>query len=127
MPDNLLGVIIGGVIALLGQSTILLFNYFKWKKERKVDYLQNKRKNLEEIFSKLNTELSKSKKFDDISSDVITDFLYLCPDIVVDSFNQYMDQLYRSNDSKPPNYFDVSSAMKVAISEIESEVEKVIL
>ena len=127
MPDSLLGVILGGVIALLGQSTILYFNYIKWKKDRKVVYLQNKRKNLEEIFGKLNAEASKSAKFDDISPDVITDFLYLCPDIVVEAFSQYMDQLYRSDDNKRSDYFNVSSAMKVAISEIESEIEKAIL
>lgn len=126
MPDSLLGVIIGGIIALFGQSIILFFNNHRWKKERKLDYLQNKRKNLEIIFSKLNAE-AKSAKFDDISSDVITDFLYLCPNIVVDAFSQYMDGLYRSDGNKHPDYFNVSSAMKIAISEIESEIEKIIL
>lgn len=126
MPDSLLGVIIGGAIALLGQSIILFLNYHRWKKERKLDYLQNKRINLEKLFSKLNAE-AKSAKFDNISSDVITDFLYLCPDIVVDAFNQYMEQLYRADENKHADYFNVSSAMKIAISEIESNIEKIIL
>ena len=127
MSDTLLGVIIGGVIAILGQSISLFINHIKWKKENRIQYLQNKRQKLEEIFKKVNEELSKGIENNDYSYDAITDVLYLCPDIVVDAFSQFMKQIDESPKKNSRNLNHITDAMKVSLSEIESQIEKLIL
>ena len=127
MSDTLLGVIIGGIIAILGQSIVLLINHLKWKKENRIKYLQNKRQKLEEIFQKVNKELLKGIDDDNYSEDAITDILYLCPGIVVDAFNQFMQHKDESPKNKLNNLNNITNAMKVSLSEIESEIEKLIL
>lgn len=127
MSDTLLGVIIGGIIAILGQSITLFINYLKWKKDKRIEYLQNKRQKLEVIFEKVNKEILKGIDQADYSMDIITDVLYLCPQIVVDAFSQFMDAKDKSRNIKMGNFNNIISAMKISISEIELEIEKFIL
>ena len=48
MNEILTGVIIGGVIGIIGQIIILVFNYrnkrYIWKKEKNIEHLENKKR-----------------------------------------------------------------------------------
>jgi hypothetical protein len=127
MSDTLLGVIIGGAIAILGQSISLFINHIKWKKENRIRYLQSKRQKLEEIFKKINEELSKGIENNNYSWDTITDVFYLCPNIVVDAFSQFMQQKDESSKNNLSHLDHITAAMKVSLSEIDSQIEKLII
>ncbi len=133
MSDTLLGVLIGGAIASVVPIISLFLNISKWKREKRIDFLYNKRKQYSDLFSSLMDEMIRNevKQFN-YSMDLLTSFIHLVPKEVSDSFSYFFEKYHtvKEEDKRrffKDNYMKIWNSMKKELAEIDKKIEKEIL
>ena len=53
MNEQLIGVIVGALIASLMPAVTLLFEYKRWKKQKLLEHYKNERDRLEKLYSEI--------------------------------------------------------------------------
>ena len=99
MSDALLGVIVGGAIANIGIIISLIFEYLKWKREKKVEYLQKKRERLEILLKSLDERITKALFSEGealFPRDLVVDIFHACPKNVSDAFMELVEATHKS-------------------------------
>lgn len=124
MNSTLQGVIVGGIFASLGTIATLVFQYKKWKKEKRIEHLRNERTRLEPLFKKILEQTNQEMKGESMDSDVFADILYLCPEKVKSAYIEFLELKDPTVEEKQESYFSISSAMKESLAEIDHRIER---
>ncbi len=126
MSDTLLGVIIGGLIASIGPLITLKMNHTKWKCEKKLEYLKEKRNKLEKACSGTLTKIAEGILKNNYSSDMMSDIDFLFPEKVSKAFENLMKEDDKTELKMQKHYYLIARAMKQSIAELDEDICKII-
>lgn len=126
MSEQLIGVIVGALIASLMPAITLFFEYKRWKKERLLDYYKNKRDRLEGLYAEIRKNLIKGMTEESYSVEMIASILSRCPEKVSWAFDEMMKQENKTIDDYRNHNLIISVAMNESLQEIETKIEKLI-
>ena len=127
MFDTLLGVIIGGLIASTTPIVMIILDHRRWKRQSTLEQLRFERKRLEKIFRENLKRLSRAITENSYPSDMIMDFILTMPKEVSANFKDFLADPNKTDAECKKAYIKVVSAMKKTLSDIDSNIEKIIL
>jgi hypothetical protein len=120
---GLIGVVVGGIIAIIGQIFLANFNYKKWQKETSIEILKDRRRDLEEKYALYIGKLSRGLKEERFDTEMVFEFEYLFPKNVYDAFHKMMDEEQRDSETKQTHFFIIVAAMKKSLADIDQEIK----
>jgi len=126
MSEQLIGVIVGALIASFMPAITLYFEYKRWKKEKLLDYYKNKRERLENLFSEIRNKLIKGMVEESYSIGMIASILSQCPKNVSEAFDNMMKQENKTQEDYRNHNLIISVEMNESLKEIESKIEKLV-
>lgn len=121
---GLVGVVIGGIIGIIGQFTILCFDIKKWKRGEKIKYLKTKKEKLEKKYEDCMKKLYEGIKTGVYNSEMVFDFEITFPKNVSNAFNNMMKDKDKSYEAKKRHSFSIIAEMKMSLSEIDKQIER---
>ena len=127
MFDTLLGVIIGGLIASMTPIVMIILDHRRWKRQSTLDQLRFERKRLEKIFRENLKRLSRAITENSYPSDMIMDFILTMPKEVSTNFKEFLVDPNKTDSECKKAYINVFSSMKKTLSDIDSNIENIIL
>ena len=86
MSDQLIGVIVGAIIASLVPIANLLLEKRRWQRQAKLDYLRAERTRLEQFYKRVHSELMESAESENFSLTLSADIGVMCRADVRDRF-----------------------------------------
>ena len=90
MPDILLGVLIGGLIASITPIIMIILDHRRWQRQATLDQLRHERKRLEKMFRENLKRFSKAISENSYPSDMIMDFILIMPKEVSTKFKEFL-------------------------------------
>ena len=126
MPDILLGVIIGGLIASITPIVMIILDHKRWQRQSRLEQLRFERKRLEKIFRENLKRFSKAIAENNYPSDMIMDFILTMPKEVSSKFKEFLADPDKTDAKLKKTYINVVLAMKKTLSDIDSEIENII-
>lgn len=126
MSETLLGVIIGGVIASITPIATLIYDFYKWKKEIKINNLRRKRDELDKLFKEVHDKLNEGMTKNSFSSEMISNFEFIFPTKVFEAFDSMMKEKDRSDDNMRKHFYFIMRAMKECLAEIDENINKIL-
>jgi type II secretory pathway pseudopilin PulG len=126
MPDILLGVIIGGLIASVTPIVMIILDHRRWQRQSALEQLRFERKRLEKIFRGNLKRFSKAITENSYPSDMIMDFILTMPKEVSSKFKEFLADPNKTDAKCKKAYFNVVSSMKKTLSDIDSKIENII-
>ena len=127
MSEGLLGVVIGGILASFGTILTLIIENNRWKKEKRIEYLKDKKEKLDESYTKAISELNTALNEDNFPIDLVNNFRYQYPDGVANEFWKIFDDKDKSVENKKRHYWKICEEMKKSIVSIDTEIDRIIL
>ena len=127
MLDILLGVIIGGLIASMAPIVMIILDHRRWKRQSTLDQLRFERKRLEKLFRENLKRLSRAITENSYPSDMIMDFILTMPKEVSTNFKEFLVDPNKTDSECKKAYINVFSSMKKTLSDIDSNIENIIL
>jgi len=121
---GLAGVIIGGIIGTMGQIILSRFDYKKWKKEKTIKQLENKKEELKKEYEKYEQELIEGIGKDVLDSGMIFSFQFLFPKNVSKAFEKMMNEKNRTPKIRTFHLWNIQSEMKKSLTKIDEKIEK---
>jgi len=112
------------MIGSLAPIGALVFDYRKWKAQRKVDYLRSERDKLERLFRGIYDRLTPAIGQRNYPIDLTTDILLLCPSEVREAFETLIQDKDDSPDSRRTHLWQISLAMKRSLVELDKKIEE---
>jgi hypothetical protein len=126
MSEVLVGVVVGGIIASVGPLSTLVFGYWKWKRECRLEYLRSERARLEVLIEKNLALFAKGAAKNNYSSDMSSDFLVLMPKEVNEVYMAYMLDEEKTIKKHKFAYMDLASTMKRTLAAIDAEIREIV-
>ena len=126
MPDILLGVIIGGLIASITPIIMIILDHRRWQRQARLEQRRLERKRLEKVFRENLKRFSKAISENSYPSDMIMDFLLTMPRGVSTKFKEFLANPNKTDTTCKKAYINVVSAMKKSLSDIDHEIESII-
>ena len=126
MPDILLGVIIGGIIASITPIVMIIIDHRRWKRQAKLEQLRLERKRLEKMFRENLKRFSKAISENSYPSDMIMDFILTMPKEVSTIFKKFLANPEKTDATCKKALINVVSSMKTSLSDIDHEIESII-
>ncbi|MGI9571604.1 MAG: hypothetical protein ACR2PH_18115 [Desulfobulbia bacterium] len=126
MPDILLGVIIGGLIASITPIVMIILDHRRWQRQSRLEQLRFERKRLEKLFRENLKRFSKAIAENSYPSDMIMDFILTMPKEVSSKFKEFLADPDKTDAKFKKAYINVVSAMKKTLSDIDSKIEDII-
>ena len=126
MTEALWGVALGGLIASILPIIPIVVDHLRWKKEKKLEVLRNKRDRLEKMFREIGSGLHEEMLKDSHSINRITDIVVLSPKPVKDAFEKMINDPRKNPNNMKMHNVDISKAMKTALTEIDDEIIKLV-
>jgi len=123
---GLIGVLLGGLISALIQYGSNSSDYRKWKVDKKIELLKEKKINLKNEFKESRKLFEIGLEQDTISIDMATDMYYIFPNNVSKAFKIFIDDDDKSESSKKKHYYKITKQMKIALSKIDEDIEKLL-
>lgn len=124
MSEGLLGVIIGGVIAVAGTVIGVLVGYKKWKTELMVRHLKEERLRLEKDFDSALEKILEGMLEGVYPSEVTSSIFFLYPKQVYDAFIKMLDEEDKTEKKMREHFFMIASSMKKTLAAIDKEISK---
>lgn len=126
MNSALIGVIIGGLIASIGPIVSLVVSHRRWKLEKRVEYLREKRTDMEERTKRILSVLTSSLMDGYVSSnDITSEISVYYSETVRHSFREML----KSKDDRVgwhKCYLNLTIEMKKEISSIDLQIKKLL-
>jgi hypothetical protein len=97
LSDTTIGAIVGGAIGLSGTVAVLVFEYKKWRKSLRLEYLRHRRERTEELFARIyksvqtSFEVGVDGETQEFSIDTQGDIDFLCPPDVGEKIREAME------------------------------------
>ena len=126
MPDILLGVIIGGLIASITPIVMIILDHRRWKRQAKLEQLRLERKRLEKMFRENLKRFSKAISENSYPSDMIMDFILTMPKEVSTIFKEFLANPKKTDATCKTALINVVSSMKKNLSDIDHEIERIV-
>lgn len=126
MSDTLLGVIIGGLIASIAPLFNLVMEQKKTRRAERLMFLKEKRAQLNQAFSEAEEKLNASLDRDEFEPNMVFDFMRLFPKNVYEAFDAMMLEKDRRPEKLRHHYHEIVSAMKTALAEVDSQIERLV-
>ena len=126
MPDILLGVIIGGLIASVTPIIIIVLDHRRWQRQARLEQQRLERKRLEKVFRENLKRFSKAISENSYPSDMIMDFILTMPGGVSTRFKEFLANPNKTDATCKKTYINVVSSMKKSLSDIDHEIESII-
>lgn len=121
------GVFVGAVVASIAQVALLYWNHKKWKIEKKVEYLKEKRDTFKRDFEKALEQVAEGMTADDeFSINLLVDMFCSFPKPVVAAFDEMIDEPNKDIKSLRKHYGYINLAMKEYLVEIDKEIERLL-
>jgi hypothetical protein len=122
MSETLQGVIIGGLIASITPLIVLWYEYKKWKKEKKIEFLRSRYVKLQNIYNKSIEHLHEGLKNKSFSIDLRTDIDLVMPTVVSEKCLELIKE--KDDDKLQGKMYFVKLAMKKNLEDIDLEIKK---
>ena len=126
MPDILLGVIIGGLIASITPIIMIILEYRRWQRQATLEQLRLERKTLERMFRENLKRFSKAISENSYPSDMIMDFILTMPKEVSSKFKEFLADPNKTDATCKKALINVVSSMKKSLYDIDSKIEIII-
>jgi Ca2+-binding EF-hand superfamily protein len=133
MNEIVLGSIVGSMGAVLGAAiasivpVVTSFNDFKkWKLDKRIQLLKEKRQKLDEIYSKAYEKITEAAVHGSYDIQIITSILKQCPKEISEAFTNMILDKDNSDDNKRHHIFTISSKMKEHITSLDAAIERAI-
>jgi type II secretory pathway pseudopilin PulG len=126
MPDILLGVIIGGLIASISPIIMIIFDHRRWQRQAALQQRRLERKRLEKVFRENLKRFSKAISENSYPSDMIMDFILNMPGGVSTKFEEFLANPNKTDATCKKAYINVVSSMKKSLADIDHEIERII-
>ena len=126
MPDILLGVIIGGLIASITPIVMIILDHRRWQRQATLEQLRLERNRLEKMFRENLKRLSKAISENSYPSDMIMDFILTMPKEVSTKFKEFLANPKKTDTTSKKALINVVSSMKKSLSDIDHEIENII-
>jgi hypothetical protein len=126
MPEILLGVIFGGLIACIIPIVMIILDHRRWQRQATLEHLRLERKRLEKIFRENLKRFSKAISQNSYPSEMIMDFMLIMPKEVSTKFKEFLADPKKTDATCKKALIDVVSSMKKSLSEIDHEIESII-
>ena len=126
MPDILLGVIIGGLIASVTPIVMIILDHRRWQRQATLEQLRLERNRLEKIFRENLKRFSKAISENSYPSDMIMDFILTMPKGVSAKFKEFLADPNKTDAKCKKAFITVVSEMKKSLSEIDHNIESII-
>ncbi len=126
MPDILLGVIIGGLIASISPIIMIIFDHRRWQRQATLEQRRLERKRLEKVFRENLKRFSKAISENSYPSDMIMDFILNMPGGVSTKFKEFLANPNKTDATCKKAYINVVSSMKKSLADIDHEIERII-
>ena len=123
MPDILLGVIIGGLIASITPIVMIISDHRRWQRQAALEQLRLERKRLERMFRENLKRFSKAISENSYPSDMIMDFILTMPKEVSTKFKEFLANPNKTDATCKKALINVVSSMKKNLSDIDSKIE----
>jgi len=123
MSDTLLGVVIGGFIASLTPIVTLSIEYKKWKKDKKINFLELKRDQLEKAYTKASKDITSGMIERKFTIDTLSDFDFIFPKNVSDALNNFIKDQNKSQENMRSHNYIINKEMKKSLADISKEIE----
>jgi hypothetical protein len=126
MPDILLGVIIGGLIASITPIVMIILDHRRWQRQATLEQRRLERKRLEIVFRENIKRFSKAISENSYPSDMIMDVILTMPRGVSTKFKEFLANPKKTETKKKKALVNVVSSMKKSLSDIDHEIESII-
>ena len=126
MPDILLGVIIGGLIASITPIVIIILDHRRWQRQATLEHLRLERKRLEKVFRENLKRFSKAISENSYPSEMIMDFILTMPEEVSTKFKEFLADPKKTDVTCKKVLINVVSIMKKSLFDIDHEIESLI-
>ncbi len=126
MPEILLGVIIGGLIASLSPIALIILNHKRWQRQASLDQLRRERKRLEKMFRENLKRFSKAISENSYPSDMIMDFILIMPNEISAKFKEFLANPNKTDATCKKTCINVVSLMRKALSDIDNDINRII-
>jgi GTP-binding protein EngB required for normal cell division len=126
MSDQLIGVIVGALIASLMPAITLWFEFRRWGREKQIEHYRGERDRLERLFEEARIKMVKGMTENSYPIDMIATFMHRCPDNVYKAFIEMMEQKDKKEEDYRHHHLNIASEMNKSISKIEKKIEEVI-
>ena len=126
MPDLLLAVIIGGLIASITPIVMIILDHRRWQRQATLEQRRLERKRLEKVFRENLKRFSKAISENSYPSDMIMDFILTMPKGVSTIFKEFLANPNKTDATCKKAYINVLSSMKKSLSDIDYEIESII-
>lgn len=122
MPDAVIGVIIGGLIAWVAPLLTLRHSERRWRFEAKLDYLRLERDRFEKLYEANLEIFGKGMMENTYSSSMMADVLVLMPKEIGEIFEAWMKEKDKTELKKKYVYMEMAAAMKRDLVRRDSEI-----
>ena len=126
MPEILLGVIIGGLIASITPIVLIILDHRRWQRQASLEQLRLERKRLEKMFRENLKRFSKAISENSYPSDMIMDFILIMPGEISTKFKEFLANPQKTDATFKKTYLNVVSLMRKSLSDIDHEIERII-
>jgi len=125
MSEALLGVIIGGAIAILTPVINIILEQKRWKKVKRIDYLHNQKMELEKRFKEIGKKLDECMLRNSYPCDMLAMFMEYFPKTVYDAFDSMMCDKTKNKIQEKISFhlLNIQRAMHKALRDIEEKIE----
>jgi len=126
MSETLWGVLIGGLLASIMPFVTVARDECRWRKEQRLSFLRDERLRLENMFRLASNKLAEGMAKNVYPTEVLMDSLYVFPDNVFVAIQAMWDDSDRSLERRTFHYAAIIGEMKLALAEIDANVEQTI-
>ena len=126
MSETLIGVLIGGLIASFAPLVTLWAESRRWKLEKKLERLREKRSQLERLSAGILPQLSQAMADNSYPSQMTSEILVFMPGPVSDRFHKWMAENDKDAAKGKLAFMDICVAMKKAMSDVDAEIVQLI-
>lgn len=123
MGDQLLGVVVGALIASLMPAITLWFEFRRWKLEKRLEHYRVERDRLERLFEELRVKLVAGMSKNSYPIDMIATLMHRCPDNVCKAFTQMMEHKDKTEKDYREHHLNIASEMNISLGQIEAKIE----
>lgn len=122
--DAIIGVLVGGLIASIIPLITLRVNSEKWRKEKRILYLEQKKQKLEIVFNELNKDLFDALAGNKNNSKIV-DYTFLCPGNVLSLSGKIFNSIVDGDSEKASIMLSqLNVMMGDYLKEIDKEIDQ---
>jgi gas vesicle protein len=126
VPEALIGVVVGGLIAWIAPLLTLRYSERKWRFEAKLNYLKAERDRFEKLYESALEKFVNGMAEGRYSINTIADFLVLMPKEIGDMFEEWMKKKEKDESEMRVAHLEMAAAMKRDLAKRDAEIKRLL-